>query len=105
MTKQLSCKGRLVEHQQRNQSKRAKNEKSKKCKLSVKSELPQVPKFEEKMPWCTIYYYELNQRYGDPFHGKASAFVSHTNLFSILQFIEGTVSPTFIQYSDAIPYA
>ena len=38
--------------------------------VKLKSELDPPPHFQDKLPWCSIYYYELDQRYGDPFHGE-----------------------------------
>lgn len=39
--------------------------------VKLKSELDPPPHFQDKLPWCSIYYYELDQRYGDPFHGHS----------------------------------
>ena len=41
--------------------------------------------FQEKRPWCSIYYYELDQRYGDPFHGEVTNKVRPNHSLGIVQ--------------------
>ena len=57
----------------RENSQEVDDENDSKRRVVVKTEVDhREVQFQEKRPWCSIYYYELDQRYGDPFHGEVT---------------------------------